>query len=78
WLAPAAMRPLGRALVRWERTRPHLDAHALMALGVPPGPALGRTLACLRRERYLGNLKTVAAARHLVRERIASGEHEEQ
>lgn len=71
WLAPADVRPLARALTRWERTRPHLDARALIALGVPPGPELGRALARLRRERYLGNLRTVADARRAAGEEIA-------
>ncbi len=70
WLAPAAQAALQRDLRRWERTAPHLDAAALLALGVPAGPELGRLLACLRRERYLGNLSGVAQARDLVRDEL--------
>ena len=67
WLDPAAQPALQRDLTRWERIGPHLDAAALQALGVPHGPALGRTLARLRRERYLGILRTRAQARDAVR-----------
>lgn len=73
WLDPRAQAPLQRALRRWERTRPALDAEALIALGVRRGPALGRALACLRRERYLGNLSGVREARAAVRAHLAGG-----
>ncbi len=71
WLAPDTQPSLQAALARWERARPAIDAEALMALGVPQGPALGRALRGLRRGRYLGTLSTQAAARHHVRRVLA-------
>lgn len=67
WLDPERQPLLQRALARWERTRSPLDAHALMRLGVPRGPALGAALHGLRRARYLGTLSAPAAARAAVR-----------
>ena len=67
WLDPAGQRLLQRDLRRWERTRPPLDARALLRLGVEPGPALGEWLERLRRERYLGTLRDAASARRAVR-----------
>ena len=64
-LDPAAQRPLQAALRRWEATRSPLDARALLRLGVPAGPPLGRALDRLRRERYLGTLHDAGAARRL-------------
>jgi len=59
-------RELQSSLRRWERTRPHLDASALRRAGVPKGPEVGEWLRRLRRERFSGNLRSVAAARRLV------------
>ena len=59
-------RGLQSGLRRWERTRPHLDAAALQQLGVPRGPEVGEWLRRLRRERFSGNLRSVAAARRFV------------
>lgn len=73
WLDPERQGPLQRSLARWERTRPQLDAAALERLGVPPGAALGECLRRLRRERYLGNLSSAAAARRFVRATQARG-----
>ena len=67
WLDPAGQRLLQRDLRRWERTRPPLDARALLRLGVEPGPTLGEWLERLRRERYLGTLRDAASARRAVR-----------
>ena len=79
WLDPAGQRLLQRDLRRWERTRPPLDARALLRLGVEPGPALGGWLDRLRRERYLGTLRGAASARRTVRARLrAAGETEER
>ena len=79
WLDPAGQRLLQRDLRRWERTRPPLDARALLRLGVAPGPALGEWLDRLRRERYLGTLRGAASARRTVRARLrAAGETEER
>ncbi len=71
WLDPARQRLLQRALRRWERTRPPLDARALERLGVRPGPEMGVWLRRLRRQRYLGTLSSAAAARGLVRAALA-------
>ncbi len=62
---------LQMALRRWERTRPHLDAAALREVGITEGPALGEWLRRLRRERFSGNLRSVAAARRLTREQLS-------
>ena len=79
WLDPAGQRPLQRELRRWERTRPPLDALALLRLGVERGPALGEWLDRLRRERYLGTLRDAASARRAVRAALcAAGATEEQ
>ena len=72
WLDPARQRDLQSALRRWERTRPHLTPVVLRALGVPLGPALGRALAELRRERYLANVRSAATARNHIRARFVS------
>jgi len=73
WLDPG-QRALQADLRRWERARAPLTAEALIREGVPPGPALGRTLRGLRRARYLGTLKSAADARREVRRRLAAGE----
>lgn len=69
WLDPGqeALQPMLR---RWERSRPHLDATALLAMGVPEGPEVGELLRRLHRGRYLGTLGTVAEARALVRHHL--------
>jgi tRNA nucleotidyltransferase (CCA-adding enzyme) len=69
WLDPAQAE-LQRELQRWERCRPHLNAHDLLNMGVPQGPDLGAWLDCLRRRRYLGTLGSVAEARTLVRHQL--------
>ncbi len=71
WLEPERQRPLQRDLRRWERTRSHLTAEALVRLGVARGPALGAALAELRRARFLGTLGSAAEARAAIRRRIA-------
>ena len=72
WLDGARQRPLQRELRRWERTRSPLAARDLLALGVAPGPEVGRLLALLRRERYLGTLRGARAARARVRAELAA------
>jgi tRNA nucleotidyltransferase (CCA-adding enzyme) len=74
WLDPERQPALQRDLRRWERTRPALDAAALMRLGVPAGPPLGLALDRLRRARYLGTLRTRAEAQRQVRRMIAAGD----
>ncbi len=73
WLAPEAQPALQQALRRWERSRSPLTAQDLERLGVPRGRELGRWLARLRRERFLGTLSTPAEARATVREALANG-----
>lgn len=63
WLDPLPQARRQRALARWERARPALTAADLVRLGVTPGPPIGAWLGWLRRERYLGNLRSAAAAR---------------
>ena len=75
WLQPEQQAELQRALRRWERTRPWLNAEQLVAMGVPRGPALGAALRGLRRGRYLGTLRTIAEARRHVRRVLASEAH---
>ena len=70
WLDPQRQRPLQRSLRRWQRSRPQLDAAALERLGVDRGPALGRLLRELRRERYLRTLSSAAEARRFVRQAL--------
>ena len=70
WLDPVRQRGVLRALRRWERTRPLLNAADLEGLGVPVGPALGEWLRRLRAAHYLGTLRTAAAARRAVREAL--------
>ena len=77
WLDPRRQPSVQRALRRWERTRPPLDATALRRLGIPAGPDLGAWLRRLRRERYLGTLGSAAAARRLGRSEPA-GRHGDQ
>ena len=69
-LGGATQRELQRELRRWERTRPQLDAAALLRLGVAEGPAVGGWLRRLRRARYDGTLGDAAAARRLVRREL--------
>jgi len=52
---------------------PLLTGHDLIALGLPPGPALGALLAELREKQLQDELTTKAAARKWARERIAKG-----
>ncbi len=77
WLDPGRQRPLQRELRRWERTRSPLRAEQLMALGVEPGPGLGRLLSLLRRERYLGRLRDASQARARVRGELDAGRRAE-
>ena len=77
WLDPVRQRPLQRPLRRWERTSPPLAARELMALGVERGPEIGRLLALLRRERYLGTLRGAAQARARVRSELDAARRSE-
>jgi tRNA nucleotidyltransferase (CCA-adding enzyme) len=52
-------RALPASLWKWVlRSRPRLSGSDLMSLGVPPGPALGRLLAALARERWEKRLRS--------------------
>lgn len=59
-----------RALERWRRTQPALNAEEVMALGVPRSPALGRVLRELRRARFERTLTSKAAERGMVRRAV--------
>jgi tRNA nucleotidyltransferase (CCA-adding enzyme) len=52
---------------------PLLDGHALRALGVAPGPHMGRLLATLRAARLDGLVQTRADEEAWVRQRLADG-----
>ena len=54
---PAAERAL-RYLEVWRHVKPLLNGKALQALGIPPGPALGRILQALREARLDGVVQT--------------------
>lgn len=45
-------------LEEWRRLKPHLSGDDLMALGVPPGTAVGEALRALRRARLEGQTST--------------------
>ena len=61
-LAAAADAPAGeravRYLRRWRYLKPLLDGHALVALGVPPGPRLGEVLRRLKAAKLDGEVRT--------------------
>ena len=54
---PPADRAL-RYLRRWRYLKPALDGHALLALGVPPGPQLGEVLRRLKAAKLDGEVRT--------------------
>jgi len=54
---PPADRAL-RFLRRWRHLKPLLDGHALVALGVPPGPQLGEVLHRLQAAKLDGEVRT--------------------
>jgi poly(A) polymerase len=53
-----------------ELRPPLLNGHALRALGMEPGPAMGALLAEIREKQLLDELKTPAEARRWARERL--------
>ncbi len=63
---PLARRRLWSYLKTWRYVKPVLDGEALMALGVPPGPELGRLLLALRHARWDGLARTAEEERALV------------
>ncbi len=71
----AASAPARRNLARYldvSRRRSPLDGHDLLALGVPPGPAVGGMLTTLRNAVLDGAVRTRAQAQRFVRERLAA------
>ena len=67
----SARRNLARYLNASRRRSP-LDGHDLLALGVPPGPAVGGMLTTLRNAVLDGAVRTRAQAERFVRERLAA------
>ena len=67
---PAVRRNLARYLDASRRRSP-LDGHDLLALGVPPGPAVGGMLTTLRNAVLDGAVRTRAQAERFVREQLA-------
>ena len=67
----SARRNLARYLDASRRRSP-LDGHDLLALGVPPGPAVGGMLTTLRNAVLDGAVRTRAQAERFVRERLAA------
>lgn len=60
-------------LRRWRYVKPFLDGHALLALGVPAGPAVGEALRRLRAARLDGEVRSRADEERLVRSLAESG-----
>lgn len=67
----SARRNLARYLDASHRRSP-LDGHDLLALGVPPGPAVGGMLTTLRNAVLDGVVRTRAQAERFVRKRLAA------
>lgn len=67
----AARRNLARYLVASRRRSP-LDGHDVLALGVPPGPAVGAMLTSLRNAVLDGAVRGRAQAERFVRERLGA------
>ena len=75
--AAAASGPARRNLARYldaSRRRSPLDGHDLLALGVPPGPAVGAMLTTLRNAVLDGVVRGRTQAERFVRERLATQE----
>lgn len=71
--AAAASAAARRNLTRYldaSRRRSPLDGHDLLALGVPPGPAVGAMLTSLRNAVLDGDVRGRAQAERFVRERL--------
>ena len=69
--SPAARRNLARYLNASRRRSP-LDGHDLLALGVPPGPAVGAMLTSLRNAVLDGVVRGRTQAERFVQERLAA------
>ena len=75
--AAAASASARRNLARYmdaSRRRPPLNGHDLLALGVPPGPAVGAMLAALRKAVLDGLVRGRAQAERFVRDRLGTGD----
>ena len=68
---PAVRRNLARYLTASRRRSP-LDGHDLLALGVPPGPAVGAMLTSLRNAVLDGDVRGRTQAERFIRERLAA------
>jgi len=68
-----AVRERGRAyLRRWRYVKPSLDGHALLSLGLGPGPAVGEALRRLRAARLDGEVKSRRDEERLARSLVES------
>lgn len=71
--ADLAAARLQRYLQEWRGLRPRLNGNDLLALGVPPGPAVGRAIARLRAARIRGETQSIDDETALVRELVEQG-----
>jgi tRNA nucleotidyltransferase (CCA-adding enzyme) len=65
-------------LKRWRRVRPLLRGDEVLALGVPPGPAVGEALKALRAARLRGETKSREDEVKLVKSRVSPGKVSEK
>ncbi len=70
--SPAVSRSLLRYLVELRHLKPELRGDDLLAIGVPPGPAVGAALAQLRAARQDGRARDTAGERRWVAEWLAA------
>ena len=70
--SPAVSGALRRYLVELRHIKPALRGDDLMAMGVPPGPAVGKGLAELRAARQDGRVRDAAGERWWVGEWLAA------
>lgn len=61
-------------LRRWRYVKPALDGHALLAMGLPPGPRVGEVLRRLRTAKLDGEVKSKRQEERLVRELLSHPE----
>lgn len=70
--SPAVSRSLRRYLAALRHIKPALRGDDLLAMGVPPGPAVGVALAQLRAARQDGHIRDAAGERRWVAEWLAA------
>lgn len=70
--SPVVSRVLRRYLVELRHLKPALRGDDLLAMGVPPGPAVGAALAQLRAARQDGQIQDAAGERRWVAEWLAA------